>query len=194
MRKLRLCPTSLAQWHALVQDAEKAYGKLLSEDLENYLVILLQRFVDKPDIVRSVLALEYLENLIAKKTFKQEHLREVGDKCLLFSGLFPERAVRRRVNVSYFVELGQQSYYLLSQLNQKQTALAELFQELDRQFVCLMDTLQCMRELAGEQFSISPLQAEELWRRTGSQHAREVLRRYTDAMLVLGNQGKNKLH
>lgn len=177
MQQLNLGSNAYEQWYTLVLDAEKALGCKLSEDLEHYLVALLQGFLEKPDVVKSIIALEYLESQHKLGVQQQDQLRAVGDKCLLFSGLFPDVATRRRVSLSYFVELGQQAYYLLSIADH--FALADLYHSLELNFVSLMDTLQCMRELAGKQWSISPVQAQELWRATGSRHALQILRRYT---------------
>lgn len=192
MDRMKIYPTSMAQWVLLVKDAEKAGGLKLKEELENYLVILLQRFVSKPEIAASTLALEYLESQNKTGASKKDELRDVGDKCLLFSGLFPELAEHRHVSISYFVDLGQRAYCLLSHLDQ--TALAELFHLLDLNFVTLMDTLQYMRELAGQELGISPLQAEELWRSTGSKHALQVLRRYAKGISIMNNDKFDHLH
>jgi hypothetical protein len=193
MSHLRLYPTSMAQWHALVQDAEKLLGCRLDEELQSYLVLLLQRFIDKPEVAHGIAALEYLENCQQHGVKRQTNLRDLGDKCLLFSGLYPQLSVRRRVPITYYIELGQQSYHLLSVLDH--TKLAQLFHALEQHFVVLMDTLQCMRELAGEEDSISLLQAEELWREKHSKHALDILRRHThNSLPIAGNNSKRILH
>ncbi len=110
-------------------------------------------------------------------------MRDVGDKCLLFSGLFPARAEKHRVAVSYYVELGRQAYHLVS-VNLRHPETARLFKELKGQFVKLMDTLQCMRELAGEDQALSLLQAEELWRNVHSTHALKILQRCVKGFLI----------
>lgn len=185
MDHLRLGPTVQAQWQALIQEAEQAYGAPLSEELENYLVLLLQHYANQPDIIRSILALEFLESQHKSRNKQKHELRAVGDKCLIFSGLFPDMASRKRVQISYFVELGQEAYALLAE--NKGISFHELFHALEINFVALMDILQVMRELAGKECSISPLQAEELWRNTGSRHARAVLRRSTKGLIIRGS-------
>lgn len=186
MEKLSLAPTSLAQWHALVQEAERKNGQPLDDELESYLILLLQHFIDKPEIAETTFALDYLMQRYQNNSQQQQELREIGDRCLLFSGLFPERATRRHVTVSYYVRLGQRAYHDLALLA-KQTNAA-LFNSLEIHFVLLMDTLQYMRELDGEAMPLSPLQAEDLWRMTGSHHAQVVLQRYTRGWISLGDQ------
>jgi len=175
MSHLILQPTATAQWQALVKEAEKSSHMLLHEDLESYLVFLLVRFTGKPEMAKSVLALEFLHGAQAVGQQQQEELRDVGDKCLLTAGLFPGRAIRKRVRISYFVQLGQNAYAALA-VNSKQT-LAELYKALEEGFVSLMDVLHVVRELSDDANSLTLLQAEELWQDTASQHALSVLRR-----------------
>src|SRR3569833_1614669 len=131
-----------------------------------YLVFLLMRFTEKPEIAASVMALDYLRSMQLSGHLAQDQLREVGDKCLLYSGLFPERAARRRVKVSYFVDLGRSAYQHLS--GRLGHDAATLYQRLAYTFVGLMDVLQTMRELGQQQARPDPLRAYELWRDTGS--------------------------
>lgn len=182
MESLVIQPSATAQWHALVGEAEQACATRLGEELESYLVFLLMRYTDSPEIASSVLALDYLHSMEAVGHLRETQLREVGDKCLLYSGLFPARAERRRVNSSYYVKLGMGAYAALA------TALAQLkaklFEDLSQQFVKLMDVLQTMRELGKGQPCLQPLQAMELWTETGSAHALQNLAQYTNASPV----------
>lgn len=178
MGRLRLEPTEIAQWQLLVREAEQAAGCYLMGDIEHYLITLLDRFCHQPEeIAFSIVAEAYLESLQEVGNLRQMRLRDVGDKCLIFSGLFPAQADKHRVAVSYYVELGQQAYHLISINNLKQPETAKLFRELKKQFVMLMDTLQCMRELAGTDQALSLLQAEELWQKVHSAHALKTLQR-----------------
>ncbi len=145
MDKIVLHPTSTAQWHALVNEAQDLCQFLLNEEVESYLVFLLMRFSERPEMAKSVLALEFIEGL--KRIGEQRHdkLRDIGDKCLLFSGFFPEHAERKRVSTSYFIDLGQSAYSLLAD-GFHQTA--ELFNSLSHSFEALMGILKAMRLLA----------------------------------------------
>lgn len=145
MESLILHPTATAQWQALVEEAEQASSIYLSEELESYLVFLLMRFAENPMVAQSIMATDFLESFHQLKLLKQEGLRDVGDKCLLFSGLFPGTACRRRVRISYYVKLGQTAYLSLS--TSYFNKLSELFASLGDQFVGLMDILQTMRDI-----------------------------------------------
>ncbi len=169
MDSLILQPTSTAQWHMLVNEAIYASGVHLSEDLESYLVFLLMRYTKKNHLASSVLALEYLESQQNTGKRRQIALRDVGDKCLLFSGLFPGLALNRRVRVSYFVKLGQSAYWVLSDL--ADNGLSPLYHALCEDFVALMDVLHTFRSFDKNAQILSPLDALELWTETGSASA-----------------------
>jgi hypothetical protein len=167
MTTLVLQPTDLAQWHALVAEAQQACDSNLDEPLESYLVFLLMRFADRPELARKIMALEFLR---AQQTDSQQagNLRDVGDQCLLFSGLFPQIAEKRMVRVSYFVNIGRSAYGQLSSLVDRQSE--RLFSNLAGGFVAIMDVLHAMRGLSGTP-ALQPLAAAELWADTGSHSA-----------------------
>ncbi len=179
MDRLILHASSTAQWQALVKDAQLACAIPLKENLESYLVFLLMRFMGNPEIGQTVIANEMLNALGQLGSERLQTLRDVGDKCLLFSGLFSGSARRRRVRISYFVKMGQNAYSNLSAQKHNETAL--LYEALSKEFVTLMDVLQTMREIDEVGRSLDLLQAEELWADTRSLHALKTLRRITQS-------------
>lgn len=191
MSQLILEPTSTAQWHALVSEAEAAAARNLDETLESYLVFLLMRFAARPDLAGRVMAVEYLRGATASGQAQVNQLRDVGDQCLLFSGFYPQLAERRHVRVSYYVDLGRGAYGLLAE--RLRHAGAEVYQQLCQGFVALMDVLQAMRALDGEP-ALAALQSHELWNDTGSQAAWQRLRALTGGMPVKTTQRDEKPH
>ncbi len=182
MDSIVLQPSSTAQWHALIQEAGQASHIILDEELESYLVFLLMRFADQPELVASVLAEEYLESHQQRGAGKRQGLRDVGDKCLLFAGLYPERARKKRVKISYFVDLGQAAYGSLSEIHHH--TMQELFYGLYNSFVDLMDVLSTARTLSRDE-SLTPLEAMDLWQDTKSQHAYNVLQQITSSEVII---------
>lgn len=179
MRKMILHPTATAQWQALVTEARSAMGATqLSEELESYLVFLLMRFTGRAHVGASVMAVELLESHEMLKAAREDALRDVGDKCLLFAGFFPEIARKRHVTVSYYVDLGRSAYSSLS--TSQHRALAELFGSLSEQFVPLMDVLHTMRSLDHSRETLDLVTAEALWRDTDSQHAFKILKKHVN--------------
>ncbi|WP_455207822.1 hypothetical protein [Kaarinaea lacus] len=149
MPKLVLHPTSTAQWHSLVCEAESAANIYLDEELQSYLVFLLMRFLCKPDIATKVLAMDYIESLLSSGQRKQDKLRDLGDVCLIHAGFFPRRAKRKRVSENYFIELGSGAYQHLSGVVENQ--IAELYYRLSLSFVPIRDLLNTMRQLGDQQ-------------------------------------------
>lgn len=145
MSKLFIHPTQTAEWHALINEAESIRRIQLGVELESYLVFLLMRFSAKPELVASVLGLDFLEStqVIAQKPYL---LKDVGDKCMLFAGLFPERAKRRRVTPTYFIKLGQTAYSTLSCT--LATNESDFFATLCGRFVPMIDVLSATRDIA----------------------------------------------
>lgn len=181
MSKMVLHPTATAQWQALITEAGRSLGKdRLPEELESYLVFLLMRFTGSTHIGGSILATEFLKSVEMYRREREGSLRDVGDKCLLFAGFFPEIAHKRHVRLSYYVDLGRSAYATLSGLQHR--ALADLFANLSDHFVPLMDLLHTMRSLDNPKDTLDLIAAEELWRDTHSQHALNVLRKHVAHM------------
>jgi hypothetical protein len=185
MNHLILRATSLAQWYSLVNEAEDYSGKHLDPDLESYLVYMLQHYTDKPEVIASILAFDYLNSIESTGKIKENKLREVGDKSLLFSGFFPELAAKRHVTVSYFVEIGRKAYNYLSALCNQELLNARLYALLREHFINLLDLLFSIRDLSGGQQALTLIQAEELWRNTGSCYAYKVLKRHNKKIIAV---------
>jgi hypothetical protein len=150
MKQLILHPTDVSQWHALVLEAQAATQLILNEHTESYLVFLLMRFTQGTKLIESVIALDFLHAMRTTRRHQLELMRDVGDKSLLFCGLFPGIAERRRVSLSYFSDLGQAAYLTLGELHPRATG--ELYVQLSEQFNRLQQILQAMR---GEFFQLN---------------------------------------
>lgn len=159
--------TEIAQWHSLVRQAEDVYGCQLNEAMESYLVFTLMRFMKDQDLATQVVALDYLRAHGLPKSLRLEQLRNIGDQCLLLSGLYPKRAEKRLMRVSYYVNMGRSAYHHLSEGVQQATA--ELYQQLAEAFVMLMDLLQTIQQFNSP--TLQPIQSFELWSDTGSLNA-----------------------
>ncbi len=160
---------SLILWQDLVRDAEDTCEVELNQELEAYLVSLLSRYLNKPEMAKSVFATALLDALQEESARRQTHLRDVGDRCLLFAGLFPRVAQKRHVKISYFVDVGRSAYYAIS-------ATGDLFGSLAVKFVILMDVLQSIRQPP----DMLPLEAYEQWQELGSRRAYQILKSLTE--------------
>lgn len=187
MRRILDQPGNISQWQALVAEAEALSGVQLGEELESYLVFTLMRYLRRPEMAQRILALDFLEAFQRSHPQRNEALRDVGDQCLLFSGLFPRRAERRRVRVSYYVKLGRSAYQTLADSLSKTT---DLFALLAEEFIAAMDTLQAIRVLGQQTTGLLPAQAYELWQDTASRQAYAELVRQTGGQPVLVSRTK----
>ncbi len=176
--KLIINSTPVALWLDIIHDAEAACAMVLKEDLESYLVFLLVRYTNKPEVVKQVIATEFLQGLNFSANKRELALQEVGDKCLIISGLFPTMATKRMVKIGYFVNIGQAAYDKISKSKK------DIYSSLAREFVPLMDILQSVRQYSKEYPDLLPLQAYDLWNQTGSQRALSVLKQCTNGVPV----------
>lgn len=164
--------TPLALWQDIVKQAENKCSVNLKKELESYLISLLMRYTDKPEVVKEIIATNFLQALSNHKN-QRDVLQNIGDQCLLFAGLFPRVAEKRLVKLSYFVGLGQGAYATIS------SCANDLYDSLALQFVVLMDVLQSIPQ---ERYVLLPLEAYEQWTEVGSQRALKILQGYTNCI------------
>ncbi len=179
MSRIIVSAGNTAEWQKLVHDGELASETELGEELQSYLVFLLMRYMEKPELMNQIMALEFIRGLRASGQMQQEQLRDVGDSCLLFSGFFPKIADKRRVKVSYYVGIGQSAYHYLADTCQEK--MSELFHCVGDAFIHLMDVLQAIRNL-DRVHELSLIQAFDLWQDTGSRQALQAIQQTTTAM------------
>lgn len=171
--------TPLALWYEIIHEAELTCATTLQEELEAYLAFLMIRFTNRPEIVKEIMATEFLAGLKLGMKHKQVVLQQVGDKCLIFSGLFPHIVDQKLVKISYFVNLGQSAYSTISH------EANDIYWLLARHFVPLMDVLQSIRQYTKHHPDLLPMDAYELWCDTGSKRALSILQQYTNSDSII---------
>lgn len=152
--------TQTSLWHELVRDAESRARRNLDESLESYLVFTLLRHQRDEQLGQRVMALEWLAARKHAGRLQEQNLRDVGDRCLLLAGLYPEQAERRLVSLSYFIDLGRHAYDQLAA--QLKAGMAELYLQLARGFNELVLVLIEIRKLSGQWQGPTPLQNHAL--------------------------------
>jgi hypothetical protein len=155
-------------WVDAVKEAENRCLIKLDDHLELYLVSLLARYTDKPEIAKQLLATALLKAMEKAECERGVLLQQVGDECLIFSGLFPRVANRKNVDISYFVDMGRSAYARISR------STGDVFGSLAVSFVQVMDVLQSMRPGP----DLLPLEAYEQWTAVGSKRAFRILQGY----------------
>ncbi len=103
-----------ALFATFVATGEEKARVTLSFNLRLFLVGCLAEYLHDLDIVRHVLALEYLETSKETGATRALRLKRAGDSALLLAGLFPERALRMNVSPRYFRHMGQGFYATLA--------------------------------------------------------------------------------
>lgn len=147
MEKFSQEPSKTAEWHVLVLEAQIQSGYRFEDCLENYLVLTLDYFTKEGELSSSILAIDFLLGLDGSERYNSEILRNVGDRCLLLSGLFPEHALQKNVSLNYFISIGQQAYKTLATIHTKHELDPELFFKLSNNFIGLMDVLHAIRQM-----------------------------------------------
>ena len=137
--------TPQAQWLHLIVEAESQAGYLLSHDIKKYLMLTLDHYTNDLTLPTSIIAIDYLNALNQKGTKQSIGLRNIGDQCLILSGLFPERLLKKNVSLDYTISIGRQSYSHLAIDRHCHPWDSDLFQELHVHFMGLVDILHFMR-------------------------------------------------
>lgn len=133
--------TAPEEWMQLLNEAKTKTGTSFCEHAEHYIITTLHHHTRKTTLADGCIGIDLL-------TFQQEHqlhhLRALGDRCLLISGLFPEYIIKRNVSYRYFISIGEAAYaQLVSDHND--TYDPELFQYLSFHFTGLVDLLYAIR-------------------------------------------------
>lgn len=132
-------------WQSLVREACTRCGQSLDEAQESYLVFVLLRHQRDGHLLARTQALEWLEAQVRVGSARSDALRDVGDRCLLIAGLYPQQAQRRLVGLDYFLALGSQAYTDLA--SAARSVLAGLYGRLAESFARLVRVLVEVRRL-----------------------------------------------
>ncbi len=148
--------TATALWHDLVCEGEQRRHLALGEMLESYLVFALMRHCGDGALARRTMALDWLQAHESPMT--PDRLRDVGDRCLLIAGLFPQLAQQRRVSNDYYIDLGRGAY--ASAAMRAPRCERSLFAELAQAFRSLVDVLEAIRGSSAAQARRLPIPAQ----------------------------------
>jgi hypothetical protein len=115
----------------VVKDTQQTHGYDLPHHVEAYIVMLLGDFVDRTDIPPEK---TFAEQFLAIQNSKQA--KQLGDTCLIVSGVFPRLKEKHGLNRRYYQDIGSTSYEMASNMN------IELFPILARHFVFLSSFIE----------------------------------------------------
>lgn len=108
---------------------------------------------------------------------RSQLLQRIGDVALFISGFFSDGLASKAVDVDYYIQMGGNAYGSLSEEVRgtfRGRAVADVFQELAIKFQLVVDILN---EISDGPSNRDLLRAYEVWRRTGSRRAEQLLRK-----------------
>ncbi len=106
-------------------------------------------------------------------------LQRIGDVALFIAGFFADSLSNKVVDLDYYINMGGNAYGSLSDEvrgTSRGRALGEVYLELARKFQLLVDVLNEVRDGARLSSDLDLLRTYEVWRRTGSRRAAELLK------------------
>lgn len=168
-----------AGWRGLLTQAQQNARCFLPEIVEEYVVCLLYRMLGSAAEGRQLSA-RFARRLLAGGNAHARNLAAVGDQCLLFSGLFPDHAIRQRIPLSYFVQVGSHAYREFASTQRGEERA--IYQAMGEHFVATLDVLLGIRELDEGRPCIDGLNAFQLWSESGSSHGWHTLRQMTNSL------------
>lgn len=140
--------TTTELWVTFVKEAQFLANTKLPENLESYIVFMLQRFVRRTDFGTVPFAIQCLEGATKGMKFQRKtKLGETADASLIMAGLFPERAQRLNVSPSYFMDISEMCYRELAVVCDylKCKKEASDFKEIGDNIILLTGTLRAAR-------------------------------------------------
>lgn len=106
-------------------------------------------------------------------------LQRIGDVALFVSGFFADSLATRAVDLDYYIHIGGSAYGSLSDEVRRTfrgRAFADTYGELAAKFQILVDVLNEMRARERQESDVDLLRTYNVWRKTGSQRALNLLR------------------
>ena len=106
-------------------------------------------------------------------------LQRIGDVALFIAGFFADSLAHKVVDLDYYIYMGGNAYGSLSEEirgTARGRALAGVYRELAYKFQVVVDVLNEVRDGARNSSDIDVLRTYEVWLRTGSKRAAELLK------------------
>lgn len=175
-------------FHESVSDAVSSQSLDVCGETVVYITQLLTQYVRSEELFEQdedgtqlkPLAVLYCNAAAARDDqARRDHLKKLGDLALFVSGWFAHNLERRRVGVRYYVQMGECAYDWLSDCRTgsvRDRVFAQIFQDLATHFKQMRDVISEIHMSVDERSDSDLLGLYELWRRSGSSRAAELLR------------------
>lgn len=176
-------------FHDSVQTALRKQHVAVDDHTEHYVVNLLTMFARSDELYEQTAEgtrLKPLAHMLAAAAeapspqLRDQALRRLGDVSLFIAGFFAQSFARKLVDVDYHIAMGGRAYGTLADSMRSSIrgqAFAAVFLELAQKFQRLVDVLNDVAEMSYEHSDKDILRLYEIWMKTGSPRAFNILRR-----------------
>lgn len=110
---------------------------------------------------------------------RNHSLQRIGDVALFIGGFFMDSLASKAVDVDYYIYMGENAYGSLSDEVRgtfRGNVFADVYKELAAKFQILIDVLNEVRDGARKESDVDLLRTYEVWLKTGSRRAENLLR------------------
>ena len=175
-------------FHETVTDSVSSQNVDVCDETVVYITQLLSQYVrserlfeeDEDGVQLKPLAVLYCNAASTQdEKARRDYLKQLGDLALFVSGWFSHNLERRRVGVGYYIQMGECAYEWLSERHTSRTrdrVFARIFQDLAENFSELRDVISEIHMSVDARTDSDLLGLYELWQRSGSSRAAELLR------------------
>jgi hypothetical protein len=176
-------------FHDSVQTALRKQHVAVDDHTEHYVVNLLTMFARSDELYEQTpegARLKPLAHMLADAAdasspqLRDQALRRLGDVSLFIAGFFAQSFARKLVDIDYHIAMGGRAYGTLADSMRNSIrgqAFAAVFLELAQKFQRLVDVLNDVAEMSYEHSDKDILRQYEIWMKTGSPRAFNILRR-----------------
>ena len=161
----------------------------IDEQAEQYVVNLLTMFSRADALYEQTpegLRIRPLAHMLAdaldapSAAARQRSLQRLGDVSLFIAGFFARSFARKLVDIDYHIAMGGGAYSSLADTMQRSISgrsIAAIYAQLAQKFQRLVDALNEVSEMSYRHTDADILRLYEIWLKTGSGRARDLLQR-----------------
>ncbi|HEY6642358.1 hypothetical protein [Povalibacter sp.] len=185
-----LAVTNLREFfHDSMQAALRQQKVAVDDHTEHYVVNVLTMFARSEELYERTpegVRIKPLAHMLAEaseaRSAQQRDgaLRRLGDVSLFIAGFFAQSFARKLIDVDYHIAMGGRAYATLADSARNTVrgqAFAVVFMELAQKFQRLVDVLNDVAEMSYTHTDKDILRQYEIWMKTGSPRAYNILRR-----------------
>ncbi|HMN46764.1 MAG TPA: hypothetical protein PKE27_19460 [Povalibacter sp.] len=176
-------------FHDSMQTALRQQKVAVDDHTEHYVVNVLTQFARSDELYEQTpegVRLKPLAHMLAEASEARSPqqrdgaLRRLGDVSLFIAGFFAQSFARKLIDIDYHIAMGGRAYATLADSTRNTVrgqAFSAVFMELAQKFQRLVDVLNDVAEMSYTHTDRDILRQYEIWMKTGSPRAYNILRR-----------------